>query len=258
MTHLLTHKLPSVLLACFLTLACTTAIAKTPVKTPTQTASLNSITPPPSANISYTIKAKQKGLSLDGDASAEWRVNKKQYVVTTETRAMLLGKILETKSEGSIDAFGLAPHSATEKRFRKPLTTTTFDRTSKRITFSASDAHYPIKGGEQDRNSAIWQLATLARSNPKKFKSGALIPLFIAGKKDADAWQFKVGKTEVIHTKLGKLNAVHLSKVVKNKLEDQQIDIWFAPTMNWYPIRLRFTEPEGDYIEQTVDKITPA
>lgn len=247
----------SMVLTILLVVSATSAIAKAPAKSSSKNTVEHMIKPPPSADLSYTIKAKQKGLSLTGDASVQWRASKDQYSMTSETRAMLLGKILDTTSEGSIDAYGLAPSKATEKRFRKKPTNITFDRNAKRISFSASDAEYPIKGGEQDRNSAIWQLATLARSNPNKFKSGALIPMFIAGQKDADAWKFKVEKSVKIETKIGNLNAIHLSKIVKNKSEDQQIDIWFAPSLDWYPIRLRFTEPDGDYIEQTIDKITP-
>lgn len=244
-------------LACGLAGVMAPAVAKTPTEKTSKNTPSKAFTPPPSADLSYTIQARQKGLSLAGNANVEWRVSKDQYTMQSETRANLLGKILETTSVGNIDRFGLAPAKATEKRFRKEQTTTTFDRAAKSINFSASDAHYPIKGGEQDRNSAIWQLATLARSQPQKFKSGAVISMFIAGAKEADPWTFKVLAKENIDTELGKLNALHVTKVIKRKSEDQKIDIWFAPGMNWYPVRIRFTEPEGDYIEQTISKITP-
>lgn len=248
------RKLAPVFLACAIAASSAASFAKAPAKA----ATAGKINPPPSAELSYTIKAKQKGLSLDGNAVVHWSADADRYSVTTETRAMLLGKILEAKSEGGIDSFGLAPLSSTEKRFRKEATTTTFNRAAKTITFSASDASYPIKGGEQDRNSAVWQLATLARSAPQKFKTGATIPLFVAGQKDADAWTFKVDKQEKISTALGKLNTVHLSKLVKDGSKEQKIEIWFAPSMQWYPVRLRFTETNGDFLEQTAEKITPA
>jgi len=213
------------------------------------------ISAPPSADLNYAIKASQKGLSLDGTAIVHWTADAQQYSIVTETRASLLGKILDAKSEGSIDSFGLAPNTSTEKRFRKDPTTTTFDRQNKTITFSASSASYPIKGGEQDRNSAAWQLATLARGTP--FKSGATIPMFVAGQKDADPWTFKVGKQEKISTSLGQLITQQFSRTVKDAGKDQKVDIWLAPSKEWYPVRVRITEPNGDFIEQTIDKITP-
>jgi hypothetical protein len=214
------------------------------------------IDPPPSANLDYTISAKQKGLTLNGSALVRWHTDGRRYSIATETRASLLGKILEAKSEGAIDRYGLAPDSASEKRFRKEQTTTTFDRRSGRISFSASDASYPIKGGEQDRNSVTWQLVTLARGNG--FKTGNTVSLTVAGQKDADTWTFKVGRQEKISTPLGSLTALPLTKLVKDAGRDQKVELWLAPGKEWYPVRLRFSEPNGDTIEQTISRIAPA
>jgi hypothetical protein len=213
------------------------------------------INPPPSADLDYTINAKQKGLALNGSSHVRWHTDGQQYAIVTETRASLVGKILDAKSEGTIDRYGLAPNTASEKRFRKEQTTTTFDRSSGKITFSGSDASYPIKGGEQDRNSVTWQLVTLARGN--NFKTGSTVSLIVAGQKDADPWTFKVGKQEKISTPLGNLTALPLTKVVKDAGKDQKVELWLAPAKEWYPVRLRFTDPDGDTIEQTISKITP-
>lgn len=207
---------------------------------------------PPSADLSYEIKAKQSGLSLSGDALLKWRASDNQFSVATETRAMLLGKILEAKSEGGIDEFGLAPLSFTEKRFRKERTTTSFDRQAKVISFSASDDKYPIQGGEQDRSSAIWQLIAIARAAQAKFKPGSDWTFFVAGQHDAEPWSFKVMNSEKITTPLGEINAVHILKAPPPDSKGQQLDIWLAPSLEWYPARLRFTEPNGDLIEQSL------
>lgn len=222
-----------------------------------QNAKRGAINPPPSAELNYTINANQHGLPLNGTAVVHWSNGNGRYAISTETRAMLLGKILEAKSEGTIDATGLAPSTSTEKRYRKDTSTTTFNRETKTITFSASDASYPIKGGEQDRNSIVWQLATIARSTPAKFKTGSTINVVVAGQKDADPWSFKINKSEKIKSSLGDLNAIKVSKVVKDAGKDQKIDIWFAPSRDWYPVRIRFSEPEGDFIEQTITSIAP-
>lgn len=213
--------------------------------------------PPPSADLNYTINASQHGLSLNGSADVHWTNKDGRYAIVTETRAMLLGKILEAKSEGTIDANGLVPLTSTEKRYRKKATTTTFDRQANTINFSASGNSQPIKGGEQDRNSIVWQLATMARSTPSKLKTGASLAIVVAGQKDAETWHFKVGKSEKIKSPLGDLSAMKVSKVVKDGGKEQKIDIWFAPSRNWYPVRIRFAEPEGDFIEQTIASIAP-
>ena len=213
---------------------------------------------PPSAQLSYLIKARQSGIPLEGNAQVQWSASPKQFSVTSEARAMLFGKILDSKSEGGIDAHGLAPLSFTEKRFRKQPTTTTFDRNTNTIRFSSSDQTYPIKGGEQDRNSAIWQLISIARATPAKFKPGSAWTFFVAGQRDADPWTFKVVERQKIRTPLGELDTLHVTKAPPPDSKEQQVDIWLAPKHEWYPVRLRYTDADGDYIEQTLEQVDKA
>lgn len=210
---------------------------------------------PPSAELSYSIKARESGIQLEGNAQVRWTASAKQFAVTSEARAMLLGKILDSKSEGAIDAHGLAPASFTEKRFRKEATTTTFDRGTHTIRFSSSGQTYPIKGGEQDRNSAIWQLIAVARAAGAKFKPGSEWTFFVAGQRDADPWTFKVLGQEKIRTPLGELDTLHVEKAPPPDSKEQRVDIWLAPKQEWYPVRLRYSEPDGDFIEQTLEQI---
>ncbi len=211
---------------------------------------------PPSADLAYTVKAKQSGLTLDGTTTIRWRAANKKFSIETETRAALVGKILEAKSEGTIDEYGLAPAVFTQKRFRKPQTTTTFDRRTKTITFTKSSQTYPIKGGEQDRSSAVWQLAAIARGAQSKFKPGSTWTFFVAGDDDAESWTFKVIKQEKIKTPLGDLNAFHVVSMPASDSKGQQLDIWLAPSQEWYPVRLRFTEDDKESIEQILQKIS--
>jgi hypothetical protein len=210
---------------------------------------------PPSADLSYTIKAKQHGLSINGTATVQWRAGDGKYSVATESRAAIFGKILENRSEGVIDEFGLAPVTFYEKRFRKEPNTTSFKRDVKTITFSDGDISYPIKGGEQDRSSAQWQLAAQARATPDKFKPGSEWQYFVAGRRDAELWSFKVANTETVQIGSGEVSAVHLIKAPPKDKEGQQVDLWLAPSMDWYPVRVRFNDSDGDFVDQTLEKV---
>lgn len=210
---------------------------------------------PPSAALHYSIRSQQSGLSIGGDATVRWTSNGKTFSASSEARAMLLGKILESNSEGIIDRYGLEPLSFTQKRFRKDATTTTFDRAARRIRFSASQQTYPINGGEQDRNSVIWQLIAVARAAPTRFKPGSSWHFFVAGQHDADPWTFKVVGRDRIATPLGELDALHVLKEPPPDAKGQRVDIWLAPKRAWYPVRLRYTDADGDFIEQTLQQI---
>ena len=172
------HPLAKLLLACTLSAP---AMAAEPPAGP-----LPKISLPPSADLQYKIKAQQSGLTLEGSARVQWQVGNGKFSATSESRAALFGKVLEAKSVGDIDQFGLAPVTFNDKRFRKDPTTTSFDRQNKTITFSTSAASYPIKGGEQDRNSVIWQLISVARGAGAKFKAGSVWHFFVAGQRDAE------------------------------------------------------------------------
>lgn len=209
---------------------------------------------PPSADLAYTIKARQKGIALNGDATVQWRAGDGKYSIATESHAGILGKILDNRSEGTVDGYGLAPATFTEKRFRKDATTATFRRDEKTITFNKGDESYPIKGGEQDRTSAPWQLAAIARAAPDKLAPGSEWAFFVAGRHDAEPWVFKVVKQEAVQTGMGELAAVHFSKSPPRHDKGQQVDLWLAPSLDWYPVRVRFDD-DGDSVDQVLDKV---
>jgi len=211
---------------------------------------------PPPAELQYSIRAKQNGFTLGGNATLQWNVTDSTYSVSMETRAMLIGKIIESKSEGSIDAHGLAPAEFTEKRLRKKQTVTTFNRSAKIISFTQSGETYPIKGGEQDRDSIIWQLISIARGTPHKFTSGSEWVFFVADQRDAEPWTFIVMNEEKISTTLGELDAVHIVRAPPPDSNGKQLDIWLAPSLGWYPLRLRFIDRHGNTIEQTLESIS--
>ncbi len=210
---------------------------------------------PPSADLVYAIKAKQHGITINGTATVQWRAGDGKYSVAAESRAPIFGKILETRSEGAIDDYGLAPVSFMEKRFRKEPTTASFKRDTKTISFSVGDETYPIKGGEQDRVSIQWQLAANARATPEKFKPGSEWAYFVAARRNAEQWVFKVVKTETITAGGSDISALHLVRQTADD-KDSQVDLWLAPTMDWYPVRVVFKDADGDYVDQTLDKFT--
>lgn len=210
---------------------------------------------PPSADLTYAVKASSHGLPLSGTGTVSWRQGDGKYSLLTEARSGLFGKVLEHRSEGAIDEFGLAPASYYEKRIRKDPTTTTFRRDDAVIGFQGSEKSYPIKGGEQDRSSAPWQLAAIARKSPEKFKAGSEWSFFVAGRRDAEPWVFKVVGTETLQTPMGEVKALHFSKTPPKNNKGQQVDLWLAPSMEWYPVRILFMEEDGDSFDQQLEKV---
>ncbi|WLI89566.1 DUF3108 domain-containing protein [Massilia sp. R2A-15] len=209
----------------------------------------------PSAELTYSIKARQKGFSIAGEATVGWRAGGGKYAVRSVTKAMLFGTIIDNRSEGAIDSFGLAPVTFTEKRIRHDPYTTTFDRAAKTISFTESKETYPLLGGEQDRASVSWQLVAIARAQPEKFVAGSEWVFFVAGRRDAEPWTFRVVKKETLRTGIGQVEALHLLRLPPPDSKDQSLDIWLAPSHEWYPVRLRFTDNEEEFVDQVLEKI---
>lgn len=210
---------------------------------------------PPSADLSYRLDAKVKGVPLSGESLVSWRTGDGKYSAAQTARAQILGKILDNRSEGTIDAFGLAPAQFREKRFRKSETVARFDRVARTLSFNEPGEQYPLIGGEQDRGSVQWQLAAVARGAPDKFVPGSEWKFFVGGRRDAQVWSFKVVGRENVKTGIGTLNAVHLVKAPPADSREQRVDIWFAPSQEWYPVKLRFADHDGEAVEQVLEKI---
>ncbi|WP_211452507.1 DUF3108 domain-containing protein [Collimonas antrihumi] len=210
--------------------------------------------PPPSAELKYDVEALQKGQNYHGSGKITWQTDGGSYTINGEAGALFI-TVLDFKSEGEINDFGVAPVTYTQKRFRKPATQTTFHRERNAIVFSSSPNSYPRSGGEQDRASVVWQLASIGRGDSKQFSPGAVIDLFVAGPLDAETWRMQVIGQEKISVGGDDLDTWHVIRVPQAGSHEQRLDIWLAPQQEWYPVKLRFTETDGDYLDMALSKM---
>lgn len=216
------------------------------------------VDPAPSAELKYDVQALREGQTVYGRGKIHWQTEGGRYSVTGEA-GVLFFTVLQFRSEGALDDFGVAPVIYSEKRFRKSETNTHFNRDERNsISFSASTASYPRAGGEQDRASIIWQLAGIGRGDSEKFVPGAEIGLFVAGVRDAETWRIRVIGLEDIEVGTGKTTAWHIVRAPRAGSYDQQLDIWLAPQQQWYPVRLRYTETNGDYLDMSLSSLNMA
>jgi hypothetical protein len=54
---------------------------------------------------------------------------------------------------------------------------------------------------------------------------------------------------------MGPVQAVHLAKTPGPDSKDQQIDLWLAPSLEWYPVKLRVSDDPDEFVEQTLEKV---
>jgi hypothetical protein len=225
--------------------------------TDTAAAPAHAIDAPPSVTLKYDVQGLRDGQKVYGSGKIVWRNQDGNYRIDGSA-SVLFFTLLQFSSDGVLDDFGVSPTLYTEKRFHKTATDTRFEHTRNTITFSASDNSYPRPGDAQDRASIIWQLATIGRGNPAAFFTGAAFTMFVAGVRDAEPWQIIVSgqDDDVDGSGAEQAAAWHLVRMPQPGSYDQKIDIWLAPQQEWYPVKIRYTETDGDYLEMSLSSRT--
>ena len=213
---------------------------------------------PPSATFDLELtRTDARGANWNASGKMVWQTDGSQYKVRVEAGlAMLVTRVnlLELNSEGEIDDAGIAPREFTEKRRGRSLTATHFQRNEGRITFSASERSYPLLTGAQDRATIPFQLAAIGRANVNQL--GGDIDILVSDNRDAAIYRFQLVGEEEIDTKMGRLVTWHLARPPKPGSYSARLDIWLAPSLQWFPVQIRNTEANGALTTQTVSKIS--
>jgi len=212
--------------------------------------------PPPPAELRFSAVGMRKdGRSLSGSGTMQWRHDGQRYSLETEITALLF-TLAKNRSEGEFGSLGIAPNLYVEKRFGRSETNTHFQHQSKLISFSASTATIPSNGGEQDRGSWIWQLASLGRGDPGKFEPGLNMEMLVASARGVDAWRIKISGKENLKLPDGEVTTWRLSVIPGAQSFDKQFDLWLAPDRYWYPVRLLHEDKNGNRVELSLIKIS--
>lgn len=221
--------------------------------------------PPPSVELKYDVSGLKDGNTVHGGGRIVWNREDQHYRING-TASVLFFTLLDFSSEGALADGALTPALYTEKRFRKPATQTHFQQPRNTITFSESSNRYADADNAQDRASIIWQLAAIGRGTPAAYTAGAVFEFFVAGVRDAEPWRLQVLGDEQLAPGTGisgsiagdaPLQAWHLVRLPRGGSADQKIDIWLAPQREWYPVRIRYTETNGEYLDMTLAHLTP-
>lgn len=91
---------------------------------------------------------------------------------------------------------------------------------------------------------------------PKRFGAGSTVAVHTAGPRDADMWQFRVGKAEALALPGGTLTAIHLVRTPMHAY-DNQVEVWLAPSLGHMPVRVLWTQANGDTVDQRLSGHQP-
>ena len=192
-------------------------------------------------------------VTKDGDsarASLIWQPSKAEgtnqaahYELSYEATYFGISIIKQTSS-GVVGTAGLMPVRFGEKRRGRSEQATHFDTAKNTVTFSNNRPEAKLAMGSQDRASFLIQLASLFAGQPERFKAGQVIDLPVASVDDLEVWAFEVQASESLALPIGETQAVKLLRRPRRAF-DQMVEVWFAPTQSYLPVRIRLTDSGG-------------
>jgi hypothetical protein len=205
---------------------------------------------PASALLKYQVQGQTKGFNYWASAELNWQQDGSAYEARLEVSAFLLGSRVQV-SKGTLGVEGLMPTRFGDKT-RSELAAH-FQRDKGIISFSANSPDAPLLKGAQDRLSVVLQLSSLLAADPTRFPTGTMLSFQTVSQREAEVWQFLVEKEELLPLPFGEINAIKLNRKPRREF-DQQIELWFAPTLGYLPVRLRITNANGDFVDQLLSK----
>jgi len=201
---------------------------------------------PGSMLLHYKVTAHARGFELNGEGRLQWRQDGKEY----EAKLELSGALLPTRrqqSSGRITSQGLEPLRFSDKARSEEAAH--FQRDEGKVSFSSNRPDAALLPGAQDRLSVMMQLGAMIAGRPKNFGPGTTISIQTASTRDAEVWQFTLEGEEVLQLAGRELNALKLTRNPRKEF-DQKVELWLAPGMDYVPVRLRLTQPNGDWVDQ--------
>jgi hypothetical protein len=194
----------------------------------------------------YQVAVHARNMLWRADSKLHWRHDGNEYEAKLELSGPLLPSRTQSSS-GRITPEGLAPLRFSDKARSEEAAH--FEREQGKVSFSSNRPDAALMSGAQDRLSVLLQLGAMIAAAPAKLGPGATIAIQTASTRDAETWQFTIEQHEQLQLPGGTVNAV---KLVRNprKEFDQKIELWLAPAMDYVPVRLRLTQPNGDWVDQ--------
>ncbi len=204
----------------------------------------------------YDVIANTNMGRIAGRGVLSWQSDGKSYHSSLTVKALFIN-LLNSASDGRVGSI-LAPEKYTEKLFRRDAKKLFFDRPAHKIRIEPGAEEIMLRTNEQDNLSIIWQLR--ARVMEGGGALGTRHDFFMSGPIDVYDLQFKGLGLEKIQAQGNTYLAWHLQRLPipdpQNAAEAKQFDFWFAPELNYFPVKLRFKDPSQDSLEFVLTKVS--
>ena len=206
---------------------------------------------PVDTRLSYSVKGYYRG-DFYGWGQVQWQRSDGRYQVQIDMRLALLftGTLI---SQGELTVDGLQPRVFEERGMGR----------SRRLTFEGGmvtlndGTHLPQPPGVQDTASQFVELSHRFSSGRQALAVGAEVPVWLARPREMMLWTYDVVALETLQLpELGEVPAFHLKpRPLANPRGVINAELWFAPSLQYLPVRIRVNLGNDNYAEMTVKRI---
>jgi hypothetical protein len=188
-----------------------------------------------------------------GQSLHRWSHDGKAYTLnsvteTTGIAAMIRPARVMQSSEGEVGLDGMRPRVFRTEKNGVAGDTANFDWTEMTISLSGgAQREVKLRAGAQDMLSLFYQLSALYPWVPREINE-----IMIATGRKFERYTFKVQGEETLPTKFGELRVLHLRTDGDG---GEAIDIWAGLDLQNLPVKIRYTDRQGETFDQNAEDI---
>lgn len=206
---------------------------------------------PADTRLSYSLKGYYRG-DLYGSGQVQWQHSDGRYQVLVDLRMALIVTV-HLISQGELREDGLQPR-VYEERGMGRVRRLAFDGTE--VTFHDGTAMAQPEG-LQDTASQFVELTRRFSSGRQTLAVGTPVSLWLARPREMNLWTYDVVALETLELpEWGSVPAYHLQpRPVANPRGVVQAELWFAPSLQYLPVRIRINLGGDNYADLVVNRI---
>ncbi|MDD5174877.1 MAG: DUF3108 domain-containing protein [Sterolibacterium sp.] len=224
--------------------------------TPVATASNATGVPPEPAlpqqgSIRFAISRGDQGFVI-GQSLHRWRHDGKRYTLSSVTETTGIAAVFKParvmqSSEGEIGAAGLRPSEFRTEKNGVAGDAASFNWTGMKVMLSSGgQREMPLVSGAQDMLSMFYQISAVF-----PWPAHEISEIMVATGRKFERYAFEVLGEETLATRQGDMRTLHL----RSAAGVEAIDIWAALDLHGLPLKIRYTDRQGDRFDQIAEDI---
>jgi len=206
---------------------------------------------PPDTRLVYDLKGYYRG-DMYGSGRVQWQREQGRYQVRIDLRMALLVHVALT-SQGEVTEAGLLPGTYQEQA---PWGERRVALKDGYVTLH-NGSQWPQPQALQDTASQFVELSHRFATGRERLQVGGQVQVWLARPQAMALWTYDVVEQETLDLpELGPVQAFHLRpRPIANPQGAITAELWFAPSLQYLPVRVRIVLGSGNYADLLAQRI---